>query len=327
MTARFLRSVFGGQDKGFLALFNKPSKHSTFIPLNHEGWHGEAAKSAMVARERDNVYLSVGVQGQRPHRGRGKQAGVIALPGLWADLDVLGPNHAATNLPPTLEDAWSIIRAIPFKPTVAVYSGGGIQLHWLFREPMETVTEKDRSMARRLSRGFQALLAAIAAKHGWGIDNTSDLCRLLRVPGTYNRKQETPVLVRFEVIDSGQRYNPSEFEEFIELEADPELKAHVQGAAPENPRAESLRVLAGVRGCNTAKTMPRSCRSLSGIACFPSSGDAEMETRSPMSLAGRTQNTPRRRPRKTATGDGRSRTIDLCVYRKRFGPGPILQSM
>jgi len=245
MAARFLRSVFGGQETGLIALFNKPSKRSTFVLLNDQDWYTEAANNAILAREKENVYFAIGVQGQQPHRGRGKQAGVIALPGLWADIDVLGPNHAATNLPPSLDDAWSVVRAIPFNPTVAVYSGGGIQLHWLFREPMETVTENDRSAAKRLSKGFQGLLGSIAARSGWSIDNTADLCRLLRVPGTYKRKQETPTLVQYEVINRGQRYNPSEFEELVELETDPELKAHVQGAAPESPSGEFFRVLAG----------------------------------------------------------------------------------
>lgn len=63
---------------------------------------------------------------------------------LWADIDLLGPNHAATNLPPSLEDAWKIIQAVPLKPTLVVYSGGGSQPYWLFREPIETVTDKDR---------------------------------------------------------------------------------------------------------------------------------------------------------------------------------------
>jgi len=121
IAARFLRSVFGGQEEGFVALFQKPSKHSTFVPLNREGWYTDAAKSAMLSRDKENVYFAIGVQGQQPHRGRGKQAGVIALPGLWADIDVLGPNHAATNLPPTLEDAWKIIQVVPFKPTVVVF--------------------------------------------------------------------------------------------------------------------------------------------------------------------------------------------------------------
>ena len=82
----------------------------------------EAAKNATSAREAENVY-AIGVQGQQPQQGRGKQASVIALPGLWADIDVLGPNHGATSLPPTIEEAWSIVQAIPLKPTVVVHSG------------------------------------------------------------------------------------------------------------------------------------------------------------------------------------------------------------
>src|SRR5260370_37615712 len=117
IAADFLRSIFRSQQTGFVALFNKPSNHSTFLPLDNKSWYAEAASIAILAREKENVYFAIGVQGGQPHSGRGKQAGVIALPGLWADVDVLGPNHAATNLPPTLEDAWSIARAIPFKPT------------------------------------------------------------------------------------------------------------------------------------------------------------------------------------------------------------------
>jgi hypothetical protein len=82
IAARFLRSVFSGHEAGFVALFYKPSKHSTFVPLNNQDWYTEAAKNAIVAREKENVYFAIGVQGQQPNRGRGKQGGVIARPEL-----------------------------------------------------------------------------------------------------------------------------------------------------------------------------------------------------------------------------------------------------
>jgi hypothetical protein len=228
-----------------IALFTKPSKHSKFIPLSNEAWGAEALKYAVAARRRGDVYFAIGVQAQQPHRGRGKQADVIALPGLWADIDVRGPNHTATNLPPTIKDAWSILREVPFKPTLVVYSGGGLQAHWLFREPWETATGGERLAAQRLSKRFQAYLRSAAVRKGWTIDDTADLCRLLRLPGTFNRKQKTSVLVTCETVEGGQRYNPSEFADFLDMEADPELKAHVQGAAPENPTAEFLQILGG----------------------------------------------------------------------------------
>jgi hypothetical protein len=214
----------------------------------------------MSIREEQNVYFAIGVQGERPEKGRGREAGVIALPGFWADIDVAGPNHVALALPPTIDDAISIVQAVPFKPTVIVYTGGGIQPYWLFKECWELDSDKERKKAKALSKAFQKYVQNIALDRGWVMDGTADLCRLLRLPGTYNRKQAEPVLVRYEVIGDGCRYNPSEFEDFLNVEFDPELKAHLRGPAPEHPTAEFLRVLAGcpwIRHCeDDAASLP-----------------------------------------------------------------------
>ena len=260
ITSDFLHSVFNGQEDGVLALFCKPGNASQFVPLNREGWQQAATTTAMHLREHANVYFAIGVQKSRPAKGRGREASVTSLPGLWADIDVLGPNHAAMDLPPAAEDARSIIGAVPFKPTVVVFTGGGLQAYWLFREPWDLTDDKERRKAKKLSKTFQGFLQEFARKRGWTMDGTADLCRLLRLPGTYNRKQAEPVLVRYEGIDDGHRCNPSSFEEFLNLESDPELKAHVQGPAPSHPTAEFLRVLAGcawVRHCkDDAATLP-----------------------------------------------------------------------
>jgi hypothetical protein len=248
----FLRSIFVGQERGVLAIFCKPNNVSYFSHLDRAGWHSDAAFNAMRLRNHFNVYFAVGVQGARPDKGRGKEVGVISIPGFWADIDVLGPNHAALALPPTIEDAMRILQAVPFKPTVIVYTGGGIQAYWLFKEQWDLDSDKERKKAKLLSKAFQKHLQNAALTCGWIMDGTADLCRLLRLPGTYNRKQAEPVLVRYEVIEDGRRYNPSDFEDFLNVEADPELKAHVQGPAPEQPTAEFLRVLAGcpwIRHC------------------------------------------------------------------------------
>lgn len=248
----FLRSIFVGQESGVLAIFCKPNNVSYFSHFDRAGWHSDASFNAMQLRDHFNVYFAVGVQGDRPDKGRGKEVGVISLPGFWADIDVLGPNHAALALPPTIEDAMCILQAVPFKPTVIVYTGGGIQAYWLFKELWGFDSDKERKKAKVLSKAFQKHLQNAAINSGWTMDGTADLCRLLRLPGTYNRKQAEPVLVRYEVIEDGRRYNPSDFEDFLNVEADPELKAHVQGPAPEQPTAEFLRVLAGcpwIRHC------------------------------------------------------------------------------
>src|ERR1035438_466350 len=130
----FLRSVFNGQEQGVLAIFCKPSNVSHFAHLDRPGWHSDAAFTAMQLRDHVNVYTAVGLQGARPEKGRGKEVGVISLPGFWADIDVAGPNHVALALPPTIEDAMGIVQVFPFKPTVIVYTGGGIQPYWRSEE-------------------------------------------------------------------------------------------------------------------------------------------------------------------------------------------------
>ena len=256
----FLRSVFNGQEHGVLAIFCKPSNVSHFASLDRDGWYDDAADTAMRLRDHFNIYFAMGLQADRPEKGRGKEAGVISLPGLWADIDVLGPNHAALALPPTIDDAMRIVQAVPFQPTVIVYTGGGIQAYWLFKEPWEFDSDKERKKAKALSKAFQKYLQNAAITCGWIMDGTADLCRVLRLPGTYNRKQAEPVLVRYEVVEDARRYNPSDFEDFLNIEADPELKAHLQGPAPEQPSAEFLRVLAGctwIRHCkDDAASLP-----------------------------------------------------------------------
>ena len=59
---------------------------------------------------------------------------------------------------------------------------------WLFRELWAFATEPERQAAQTLARRFLATLQHRARFHGWHIDTTSDLARVLRLPGTYNRK-------------------------------------------------------------------------------------------------------------------------------------------
>lgn len=67
-------------------------------------------------------------------------------------------------------------------------SGFGLQVYWLFKEPLVIESDEDRVQAKSLSVRFQLLLRQMAKTRGWTIDPTADLCRLLRVPGTFNRK-------------------------------------------------------------------------------------------------------------------------------------------
>ena len=91
----------------------------------------------------------------------------------------------------------------------------------------------ERKKARHLSDKFQNTLIKMAKEKGWNLDKTSDLVRLLRVPGTHNYKNpHDPKLV--EIIKANENsYSPEDFEPFL---IDPVIQSN-------NPRFDASRVL------------------------------------------------------------------------------------
>jgi len=133
------------------------------------------------------VYFGTCLQAEEPERWRrGTASGACAIPGLWADLDVAGPAHKSASLPPTKEAAADLARRAPWPPSVLVDSGNGLQAWWLFPEPLLLKTDDDRKRAADLVARLQDCLRQ--NPEGWDVDPTADLARVLRLPGTWNRK-------------------------------------------------------------------------------------------------------------------------------------------
>jgi hypothetical protein len=130
----------------------------------------------------------VGLHADRAVGGRGGEDQIVALPGVWADIDIKGPAHKAINLPPTIDAAKEIYSAVQIRPTVLVHSGYGLQVYWLFRELWLLNTPEERARAKSLLVRWQGMLRRIATAKGWALDPTADLARMLRVPGTFNYK-------------------------------------------------------------------------------------------------------------------------------------------
>src|SRR5690606_4012326 len=121
---------------------------------------------------------------------RGENEDVLAIPGLWIDVDIASGAHKERALPDTLDEAVDLVRSFQKEPSILVHSGHGLHAYWLFNEPMYIETPEDQAKAETLLSRFQATIRGAAAKRGWKLDNTSDLARVLRVPGTMNYKTE-----------------------------------------------------------------------------------------------------------------------------------------
>lgn len=144
---------------------------------------------------------------------RGGNADSLALPALWADIDIAGSAHKDGNLPPSWEDAERVVATSGLPaPTVTVDSGHGMYPVWLL-DPAPVLTADDLDDAARLSADWQRVIAAASARLGYHYgEGVGDLARVLRLPGTVNRKAGTEKLCRL-TGGGGARYSLTELRE------------------------------------------------------------------------------------------------------------------
>lgn len=214
---QFLEALPGGTEGHrilFTSINNQPQAEAFNV---HDTEQFLAA--ALAKAPRQNVYVGLGLQADRPPEGkRGTANDVTCLPCLWIEIDVQGEGHKADNLPPTIEEALALAHRFPEPPGIIVNSGGGIHCYWILDEPLVFTNEEELEAGKAAVRRFQATIRGYAAENGWKVDNTSDISRVLRVPGTLNHKSSPPLPVRIMEIHPDRRYSIAEMEKhFIEV--------------------------------------------------------------------------------------------------------------
>lgn len=183
------------------------------------------------------VYVGVGLtRGLRAiNPATGKQykrlakADVDGLAWLWVDIDVVGVAHGhRMPLCPDKATAIAVVNSLGIPPTIIVDTGHGIQAHWRLREPWiygcvdydddgvpvidESKVAADRKAGEDLAWSWiKSFQVRAKAKGGWHVDPTTDPCRLVRCPGSYNRKVEGDHrLVTVIEVDTTARYDLDE---------------------------------------------------------------------------------------------------------------------
>jgi hypothetical protein len=227
---------------GYVSVVTLPGASSRFFATDELD---DAAAYAAVRSLETNVYVGCCTLAHVPTAGRGGAANTTAIPGVWCDLDVAGGLHRrpvgddALLLPATVDDAFSLLDAVGLPSTAVLHSGGGLQAWWLFQEPLLFATDRDRVEAAGLSSAFGVTLVELARCRGWHVDDVSDLARILRPPGSVNRKRE-PVCVRLLSCSPECRYTPAQIESVLVAPVPPPV-AHrrIQPALCGNQGEES----------------------------------------------------------------------------------------
>jgi hypothetical protein len=203
--ASWLDEVYG-QCPGYVSMFALPGRWSQFYKTDDLD-----TAAACLARhaKRQDVYVGCATLTRPVIEGRGRAGDTLALAGLWADIDVAGAAHASTVALPDEPTALALLDDLGVLPTAVIHSGHGYQAWWLFDHPIIFgTTDGDREVAEDLLRRWGATLVEIGRRRGVHVDNVSDLARVLRPPGTINRKLD-PVPVRLIQNDPASRFEPA----------------------------------------------------------------------------------------------------------------------
>lgn len=107
---------------------------------------------------------------------------IAAINCLFGDFDAkdFGGNKAA---------AWAHVEGLPAAPSVIIDSGAGYHCYWLLDEPFLIKTPADRERAKQLQTRWVEFVKSD--------DDSKDLARVLRIPGTLNYKYTPPRPVTF----------------------------------------------------------------------------------------------------------------------------------
>lgn len=130
------------------------------------------------------VGVYYGVALRNPEATTGKKTDISVIPALWTDIDVvkMGWDEKLTI---------GALKSMELRPSAIVHSGNGLHAYWALSDPVYLPTDDTRTrIIMRVEDAMRKLAGLV------GGDNTFDITRVLRVPGTFNTKGDKPKPVK-----------------------------------------------------------------------------------------------------------------------------------
>lgn len=148
---------------------------------------------------------------------RGKITTATNIHAMWLDLDLSDAEKDNGKNYPDSETALNILRELPILPSMIVMSGSGYHVYWLMETPISAQENLDlpRKWTEFLREAFK----------GYDLDSVHDCARILRVPGTENKKK----LVELVYLDNNVRYSLDDIQKHVAHIADKQFIAYSGG--------------------------------------------------------------------------------------------------
>jgi AAA domain len=211
--ADFLGALFDGVDDGWVSTFGANrvtgDRQVNWRPV-HEA--SQLAIDLQPAIPTSCLWVGAAVRGRKIDGARrGGVDDCTHITALWLDIDIAGPGHKISSLPPDMDAARQLLGDYQMPPSIIVNSGGGLQPWWLLSEPLEV------SKATTLLSEWHATWTVIAGRRGWHLDNVFDVARVMRLPGTFNNKPDNPRPIPVVITDwhPNRRFGPDDFEQWM----------------------------------------------------------------------------------------------------------------
>ena len=227
METILLNSLFHGVHDGWLSIWTKPGNKTRWFDFSSEKLLDDVmAYSEEMDANGHDVYFGVCPSKVKKTSGRMAQTDAKSLPGFFVDVDtLLDASKAGKRLPANPAEAFTVLCGLSCPPSLCVNSGHGLHAYWLL------TAAKPIGDLENIKKALKWFAEGIAAATGWMLDTgASEPARVLRVPGTHNRKENPPLSV--EVIQPGgevRRYTMEELGLFAQA------CNHMAGNSDETP--------------------------------------------------------------------------------------------
>ncbi|MFF2385182.1 hypothetical protein [Streptomyces sp. NPDC058108] len=201
--------------------------------------------SELDRRKAKGVYAQTTTLEKQPTEGRGGEELAYGLTWLWADGDYGDVGHKPSPddlpAPPDPDAVMKVVAESPLpEPSGWVYTGGGCNPAWRVANNHLMGSDEDRARTKEVTTGVQAILAAEAFRHGWRWDiEVGNLDRLMRLPGTVNRKEGRERLAEIGP-GTGELFELRDLAELV-MEHVPAARKLLAQAAEEKAQRKALR--------------------------------------------------------------------------------------